>query len=177
MESMGNARKVDAGTLIAARVVDVVVLAPAVEGEYPDRWRILTLRRGSGTRCTGAWEIVHGHIEQGERPAQAAAREVKEETGMTPSRLYVLSVNPFYLPKPDTVELAIVYAAIVNASPTEEHSKSILLSHEHDAAQWRTASEATATLAWPREHEAVRYAMWLLRTGNAGNTEDVLLAR
>jgi len=29
-------------------------------------------------------------------------------------------------------------------------------------------------LAWPREHEAVRYAMHLLRDGDAGAVEDVL---
>lgn len=164
-------------TLVQARVVDVVVLAPAEEDDFPDRWRVLTLRRASGTRCTGAWEIVHGHVEPGEKPADAARREVLEETGFYAQRLYCLSVNPFYLPRPDTVQLAIVYAAIVDATPIPGSDAAVKLGNEHDSALWRTAAEAQQVLAWPREHEAVRYAMWLLRSGDAGAAEDVLLVR
>jgi len=40
---------------------------------------------------------------------------------------------------------------------------------------WRTPSMAVKTLDWPREQEAVRYAVELLRGGDAGNVEDVLL--
>lgn len=159
-------------TRIAARVVDVVVMAPAAEGTFPDRWRVLTLRRAAQTRCTGAWEIVHGRIEAGERPAEAARREVFEETGFTVDRLYNLAVNPFYIPAMDTVQLALVFAAIVKAD--ELRNDVVPLSEEHDLACWRTAAEAQQELAWPREHEAVRHAMWLLRSGDAGAVEDVL---
>ena len=70
-------------------------------------WRVLTLRRAVNVRCTGAWEIVHGRIETGELPADAAVREVQEETGLTVDRLYSLTVNPFYLHQTNTVQLAI----------------------------------------------------------------------
>lgn len=160
-------------TRIAARIVDVVVLAPAPEGVFPARWRVLTLRRAAGTRCTGAWEIVHGRIEAGERPAAAACREVFEETGFAVDRLYNLAVNPFYIPVTDTVQLALVFAAIVPADVSDD---TVALSEEHDLAGWRTADEALQELAWPREHEAVRHAMWLLRSGDAGAVEDVLRA-
>ena len=51
----------------------------------------------SGGRCPGSWEAVHGHIEPEERPADAARREMEEETGLTPDRLYNLSrVEAFY---------------------------------------------------------------------------------
>jgi dATP pyrophosphohydrolase len=30
-------------------------------------------------------------------------------------------------------------------------------------------------LAWPREHQALQYVLHLLRTGDAGPVEDVLL--
>lgn len=164
----------DGATRIAARIVDVVVLAPAAEGVYPARWRVLTLRRAVGTRCTGAWEIVHGRIEAGERPADAACREVFEETGFRVDRLYNLAVNPFYIPVMDTVQLALVFAAVVDADTLDDDA--VLLSEEHDLARWRTADDVQAELAWPREHEAVRHAMWLLRTGDAGAVEDVLRA-
>ena len=158
----GRTTQVDAG------VVDVVVLAPAPPVRGKAAWRILTLRRAAGVRCTGAWELVHGSIEPGERPADAARREVQEETGLTIERLYNLTVNPFYLHRTDTVQMAIVFAAVVAPPLT------ITMGIEHDAYQWRTARAACSILAWPREHEAVQYAMHLLRSGDAGAAEDVL---
>lgn len=155
------------GTRIEARIVDVVVLAPARPGSR-DRWRVLTLRRAEGTRCTGAWELVHGSIEAGETPVEAARREVQEETGLPIARLYTLSVNPFYLHRFDAVQLAVVFAAVVDAAAP------VVLGNEHDASQWRTPAAAKRALAWPREHQAVAYAMHLLRTGDAGAVEDVL---
>lgn len=153
--------------LVAVGVVDVVVLAPAPQG-HRDRWKVLTMRRATGVRCTGAWEIVHGSIERGETPAEAARREVLEETGMSVQRLYAIAVNPFYLPTRNTVQLAVAFAAVV------DHASGVVLSHEHDQSAWRTPAAAIKSLAWPREHDAVRYAMYLLRDGDAGAVDDVL---
>ena len=101
-------------------------------------------------------------------PADAARREVLEETGLVTQRLYALAVNPFYLTPRNTIQLAVVFAAVV------EHAGELLLSDEHDATAWRTPTAAIKQLAWPREHEAVRYAIHLLRDGDAGAVEDVL---
>lgn len=155
-------------TRIEVRVVDVVVLAPAPEASA-DRWQVLAMRRAAGTRCTGAWEIVHGRIERGERPKEAARREVREETGLVPERLYSITVNPFYLHPFDSVQLAVVFAAIVPAGAA------LTTGVEHDAWEWLTPAEAMQRLAWPREHQALQYALHLLRTGDAGAVEDVLL--
>jgi 8-oxo-dGTP pyrophosphatase MutT (NUDIX family) len=127
------------------------------------------MRRAAGVRCTGAWELVHGSIEPGEHPAAAARREVLEETGLRVQQLYSLTVNPFYLHARDTVQLAIVFAAVVDGT------QPVVLGIEHDAAVWRRPADALVHLAWPREHEAVQYAMHLLRTGDAGAVADVLL--
>lgn len=152
---------------LSVGIVDVVVLTPA-PARARERWRILTLRRAPNTRCTGAWEVVHGRIERGETPAQAARREVLEETGLATARLYAITVNPFYLPRPNVVELAVVFAAVVDAP------NPVVLSTEHDQSQWRTGAAALKALAWPREHEAVRHTLHLLRSGDAGAVEDVL---
>src|SRR4029078_1715628 len=88
--------------------VDVFVIALRSAG-----WRVVALQRGTDTRCPGAWEPVHGHIEPGEEPEDAAIREVREESGLEVERLYVVRVQPFYLRKTHTVQLAIVFAAFV----------------------------------------------------------------
>jgi len=174
-------------TRIDVGVVDVVVLTPSAvkpsvltppsaRGKTTsmsafERWRVLTMHRAAGVRCTGAWELVHGRIEPGERPADAARREVGEETGLAIDRLYHITVNPFYLHTPDTIQMAIVFAAIVSMD------QPVVLGAEHDAYRWRSPRSALTQLTWPREHEAVRYAVHLLRAGDAGAAEDVLLIR
>ena len=76
----------------------------------------LVLRRASGGRCPGSWETVHGHIEAGETPADAARRELEEETGLALERLYNLSrVETFYQHRLDEVALVPVFAAFVDA--------------------------------------------------------------
>lgn len=167
-------------TPVRAGIVDVIVLAQFPLSDSPNgstsardgwAWRVLGLRRAAGTRCTGAWEIVHGRIERGERPEEAALREVREETGLVPGRLYSVTVNPFYLVATGAVELAVVFAAIV------PHGADAALSAEHDAWEWLSVEQALQTLAWPREHEALKQAMMLLRTGDAGPVDDVLRVR
>lgn len=160
-------------TRIVPGVVDVVVIAPTngfgvVHDATSDRWRVLTLKRGPNTRCTGAWEIVHGRIESGERAEAAAVREVLEETGLAITRLYSITVTSFYLHQTGTVQLALVFAAVV------EPTSVVQLGVEHDAFAWRSMTEAGDVLAWPREREALAHVQQLLRTGDAGPVEDVL---
>jgi dATP pyrophosphohydrolase len=172
----------DRTTSIDVGIVDIVVLRPSVKeskgkasassrSRSSAPWDVLTMRRAAGVRCTGAWELVHGSIETGERPADAALREVREESGLTVERLYSVTVNPFYLHRTDSIQLALVFAAIV--APDAE----VVLSPEHDALKWRSPAAAIKSLTWPREHQAVRYVTHLLRSGDAGAAEDVLLVR
>jgi 8-oxo-dGTP pyrophosphatase MutT (NUDIX family) len=149
-------------TDIRVGVVDVFVFRHAAEG-----LRVLVLRRGAGTRCTGAWEVVHGRVEPDERPEDAAIREVREETGYAVERLYNLICQPFYLHKLSTVQLAVVFVAFVGAGD-------VVLGDEHDRAEWLTPDEASTRLSWPRSVSALRDAVQVLRTGDAGPVEDVL---
>jgi 8-oxo-dGTP pyrophosphatase MutT (NUDIX family) len=134
-------------------------------------WRVLVLQRSKETRCPGAWETVHGRIEPGEEPEDAAVREVAEETGLAIERLYNVTVQPFYLHKSRTVEMAVVFAAFVDPS------KPVTLGSEHQAYEWLSAEEALARFFWPREREALQHVMHLYRTGDGGEAEDVLRVR
>jgi len=142
--------------------VDVYILRRAAAG-----WETLLLQRAEGTRCTGAWEAVHGHIEEGERPPEAAVREMREETGLEVERLYNLNVSPFYLHRPDVVMLGVAFAAF----PREGRIK---LGPEHALYEWLPVEEASQRMAWPRSRSALADALALLRNGDAGPVEDVL---
>jgi dATP pyrophosphohydrolase len=143
--------------------IDVYLISPRTDG-----WRILTLQRSSTTRCPMAWETVHGRIEAGEEPEQAAVREVREETGLTMVRLYNVCVQPFYLHRTHTVELAVVFAAFVDPA------RAITLGEEHVRSEWLIPERALERFVWPRERQALRDILQLLRGGDAGPVEDVL---
>lgn len=152
-------------TELVVGVVDVLVLR---HGPYG--LRTLVLRRAEGTRCTGAWEVVHGRIEPDERPEDTAIREVREETGLAVQRLYNLTCQPFYLHRSSTVQVAVVFVAFVPEGD-------IQLGAEHDLAEWLAPDEAMDRLSWPRSVAALRDAVRVLHTGDAGPVEDVLRVR
>jgi 8-oxo-dGTP pyrophosphatase MutT (NUDIX family) len=155
---------VEAVTSVRVSLVDVYVLRGAESA-----LECLVLRRAAGGRCPGSWETVHGHIEAGERPAEAAARELDEETGLVPARLYNVSrVESFYQHRIDEVALVPVFAALVTLEAP------VRLGSEHDRFDWLTPAAAESRFAWPRERRALEDIVALFRSGHAGAIDDVL---
>jgi 8-oxo-dGTP pyrophosphatase MutT (NUDIX family) len=151
-------------TSVRTSLVDVYVL----RGSGPEL-ECLALRRGSSGRCPGSWESVHGHIEPSEQPAGAAVRELEEETGLAPVRLYNLSrVELFYQHRTDEVSLVPVFAAFVVPAAR------VRLGSEHDGFEWLPPDAARARFAWPRERRALDDIVILLGSGDAGPVDDVL---
>jgi 8-oxo-dGTP pyrophosphatase MutT (NUDIX family) len=150
-------------TEIRPGVVDVFVILP-----LHTEWRVLVLQRAADTRCPGAWETIHGRIEPGERPEHAALREVKEESGLDASRMYSITVHPFYLHSQQTVQLAIVFAVFVDEPAI------VATGPEHRAHEWLSVEGAIARFVWPRERTSLREIVALLAAGDAGAVEDVL---
>jgi type II secretory ATPase GspE/PulE/Tfp pilus assembly ATPase PilB-like protein/8-oxo-dGTP pyrophosphatase MutT (NUDIX family) len=153
----------DSAVDVKVATVDVYVIRP-----LPDGWRVLVLQRGQDTRCPGSWETVHGRIEPGERPEQAAVREVLEEAGLGVSRLYNIAVQPFYLPSLGIVTAAVVFAAFVD-EPAAVH-----LAEEHTSFEWLAPTDAETRFVWPRSRTILRDIFALLKTGDAGSVDDVL---
>jgi len=151
-------------TGLQTKFVDVYVLRGAGSS-----LEVLLLRRGAGGRCPGSWEAVHGHIEPGESPADAARREVAEETGLAPERLYSLSrVELFYQHRLDEVALVPVFAAFVAAGAEPR------VGPEHDGLEWLRPDRARVRFSWPRERRAMDDIEVLLGEGHAGPLDDVL---
>jgi dATP pyrophosphohydrolase len=152
-------------TEVKAGIVDVYVVR--IVGKA---WRVLALRRAPGARRPGSWEAVHGRIDPGEAPPPAARRELREETGLVPERLYSVTVNPFYILETDTVQLAIAFVAFVA-------SDEVVIGEEHDAYEWLTVAQAAKRFTWPRAGDALAHIRKLFPDGHAGPVEDVLRVR
>ncbi|HEX5003813.1 MAG TPA: NUDIX domain-containing protein [Gemmatimonadales bacterium] len=151
-------------TDVRVSMVDLYVARRVAAG-----FEFLVLRRSARGRSPGAWEVVHGHIEEGERPEEGARRELREETGLTPAALYNLSrVEAFYVHGAGEVALIPVFAALV------PEDAAVVTSDEHDAAEWLPADLARSRLAWPRSRRALDDILTLLADGEAGPLEDLL---
>ena len=144
--------------VVASHAVDVYVWRPGADGT--PAW--LVLRRAAGRRYAGEWRTVGGKVEAGETAHAAARRELAEETGLAEGAglvaLWALpSVNAFYEPAADRVVLAPAFVAAVAGEAR--------LDGEHDAADWLSAVDAAARLAWPEQARLVALADRLVRAG------------
>ena len=118
----------------------------------------LLLRRAPNTAYDGQWRMVGGKIKTGEAAWETGLREVKEETGHTPTQFWTLpSVNTFYEWREDRINLAPAFAAALPGDPT--------LDDEHDAFAWLPAREAAQRLQWPEQQRLLRLADRVLRDG------------
>ena len=109
----------------------------------------LLLKRSAKKIYPGIWQMVSGHINKGETAVQTALRELKEETGLNPFRLWVApNVNSFYSPDDDSITMIPVFAVQVN------HNK-VLISDEHTEFRWVNLEEAKTLLAWEGQRRSV----------------------
>jgi 8-oxo-dGTP pyrophosphatase MutT (NUDIX family) len=150
-------------TQIVPGVVEVYVIR-----HNGGEWRVLVLQRAADTIRPGSWETVYGKIDSGERPEQAALRELREETGLEVKALYNVTVSSFFLHTSQTIQMAIVFAAFV------ESDSEVTLSEEHQRSEWLTVEDACDRFTWPRSTQALKDARHLLARGDAGPVEDVL---
>jgi dATP pyrophosphohydrolase len=131
---------------ITFKAVEVVVFRIQGSAEF------LVLQRSDDEKVyPGLWQIVSGGIDAGERAHEAAVREVNEEIGLFPQKLYNTPLtNMFYVPANDAVNLSPVFAVRIDASDR------VSLSAEHKGFRWLEREKAVSLLVWPGQKEAIQ---------------------
>lgn len=129
---------------IRSFLVSLVVLR-----ETPEGARVLLLRRTQS--LAGEWCQVAGGIEEGETAWQAALRELKEETGLSPGRFYSADIcEQFYEADRDAITIAPVFVAFVTDGE-------ITLNEEHSDYRWVGFDEARMMVPFPGQKRVLSH--------------------
>ncbi len=104
--------------------------------------------RNNTIQTYGKWFPVK--LKKMKQHINAALREIKEETGLTPEKFWVApTVNSFYSPDKDYICLLPVFAAKVKSD------SEVTISKEHDEYKWLNPEEAKQLLAWDGQRKSV----------------------
>ena len=110
----------------------------------------LLLKRAADQIYPRVWQMVSGKINDNEKAFETSVREIKEETGLTPEKMWVApKVNSFYSAVSDTICLIPVFAAQV------AKDSNVIISAEHSECTWVNPREAKELLAWDGQRRAI----------------------
>ena len=115
------------------------------------RIEFLALRRSRGRRhLPGVWQPVTGKIGLLETALEAAVREVREETGLSPKRWWSLeTMTTYFDASVDGVRVLPLFAAEIGARSR------VVLSKEHDDQAFLGTREAGRRYLWEAQRRAL----------------------
>jgi len=97
--------------------------------------KYLIARRARGEHRAGLWEFPAGRIEKGEKALDAAKRELREETGLKPSKISFFGIHERFDGKNDGIYKPVFMFLVT------PKNKTVKLSHEHEEYDWLTPKE------------------------------------
>jgi dATP pyrophosphohydrolase len=114
------------------------------------RSRFLILKRKT-SYLPDTWQMVSGKIEKGEKAWEAALREIREETGLVPDRLYSANeVELFYEVSQNCINIVPVFIGFIDSDQV------VRLSSEHSEYKWISPDESGNFLSFPRQIETMQ---------------------
>ena len=129
---------------VVVRVIDAYVF-----NRKNKEIRFLLLKRAKTKIYEHLWQGVAGKIEAGEAAWEAAIRELKEETGFEPVRIFVADhVSKFYEAHGDWVNMVPVFGI-------EVEDEEVKLSDEHCEFKWVDFNTAHQTLIWSGQKDGI----------------------
>lgn len=96
----------------------------------------------------GGWHPVTGKADRGESPELAAAREAREETGLSGPLVDLRWAHAFETPRGPVIEHCFLQRVAGSAEPR--------LSDEHVAHRWLSLEEAWEALEWDAHRHTLR---------------------
>ncbi len=97
------------------------------------------------------WQALTGTIETGETALQTSVREIKEETSLSPIKMWTVPyITSFFDPYSDRVNFSPVFGALV------EYHENIILSGEHKDFIWLKYEEALKKPELPTHVEGTK---------------------
>ena len=131
-------------TDVVVRVIDLHIMRWIDESPS-----YLILQRAAGELYEQIWQGVTGKIKPGETAWQAAVRELHEETGLTPARMWTVDrVNFFYEAAEDRMNSIPVFGVEVEGAE-------ITLSQEHQRYRWCTIDQAVNLILWEQQRQGL----------------------
>ncbi|MDZ7660248.1 NUDIX domain-containing protein [Fodinibius sp.] len=106
----------------------------------------LIFKRAADVQYAHQWRMIGGKVNPKETYYNAALRELKEETGLSPDLFWSIpSVNQFYDPDSDRILQIPAFGAEVNKE------SAITLNHEHASWKWISEDELDTYIQWPEQ--------------------------
>ncbi len=141
--------------MLNVKAPSVEIISPgvniAVVKKDDDGWKFLLVQRAESESYPGTWGFVTGTKEERETVAQICVRELHEELGMRPERMFATEyLVQFYEPEFDQIWLLPLAVAIVPAN-TE-----VRLTPENQDFIWLPAAKARKHASWKNVAAAIQ---------------------
>ncbi|MBI5326079.1 MAG: NUDIX domain-containing protein [Ignavibacteriae bacterium] len=94
--------------------------------------KYLSLQRTKNSKLyPNVWQVITGKMKKGETALSAALREVEEEIGIKPKKLWAIPyVTTYYDVKRELINISPVFGALIG------RNQKVKLSKEHQAFKW-----------------------------------------